>query len=808
MKIDYTKLWIRNLKNALKNERKLNKKTSFLICPPPNLTGRIHVGHLLEFAIIDFKSRISFVLGEKKIFPLIGFDHAGLYAEILSRNYLIENNFECNKNNILHDIIKNRKLFLNYLRDDIRKFGLLYIGKQSFTFDNTSKNIVQQKYNDLLKNKIIFNDLGLVNWDTKLKTAISDLEVEYIKCKKKIYFLKYFMYENEDIFIEVATTRPETIFGDVALVVNPKDSRYFNFHNKYFLIPIIGKKIPLICSNNVDMTFGSGVLKITPCHDKNDFQITKKENINFDKKNLINEHGKIIYGPYKGLDIKIARDKIIDILKPKNLEIESIIPINARTGNDIECLLIDQVYLDINRILNNIKNKIKEIKIYPDNIYNIIDKYIENSSNWCISRNSFYGHKISKNISLINKSFVLDTWFSSALWPFIILEKNKNILKEHDEFYLVVGKDIIFFWVLKMISLYNFYNSKNLFFNKIMCHGLVCDETGNKISKSKNNSFSIDEILNSHIENDAFRMSVLSCSTSSDKIILDNSHIIKSRRNITKLSNINDFILKLIENSNYSNLSKQNLFKKVYYKHLNEISYNIINKIIDILNKFNINESCVNNYVNNVYNLIWDDISNILITVIKKEHNNKNSIINILIIWNIVLRLIHPFQPFSSEKYYKNIFNKQLFFDITKTKKNIKQILNDIKYCLDKKFNKSTFILELKIDHKLAFITSDKNIITGNILNITNIDNVEYSKKVDIILFGKKISIFGVNNFEILCNEIKKYKNECKNLKKIILFTNDENVYKKNLLKNKLKLNKQMLNFLNKINNLNNFIIH
>lgn len=790
----YMKQWLKCFKQSYNKCRRNNKSVQFLICPPPNLTGNLHIGHLLEFSIIDFMSRCSIILNfPKKIYPLLGYDHAGLYAEIIARKNT--NNRKTIKNNIL----QNRKICLENILVDISSFGLLYLGKHAFTLSNISKHIVQDTHSKLIQDNTIFSDFGLINWDVDLQTALSDLEVDYKVEKGKLFYLKYFIKnDKENRFVTVATTRPETIFADIALAVNPNDKRYIQYHNCEFVIPLTNRSIRLICDEYVDINFGTGVLKITPCHDKNDFNIAIKHNLQFKFINLINKFGKLTYGICKGMTVSQARDFISNKLNLQHKTIEHNVPINSRTGNTLEFIISIQSYLDLNKLSHQVNEYLSNntnIEIYPENVNDILKNFIMKSYKWCISRNGNYGHLIHKSHSVLNKPYILDTWFSSSLWPEIIVKTNKDLIKNGDDFSIILGKDIIFFWLLKMLSM-SIHINKHPFFRSILCHGLVCDKSGNKISKSKNNAVPIQEILASETSKDAFRMCILSSNFYADKIIIENSWLEMGKRHCTKITNINIFIKKLCYELKVNPI-------KIYrfnYQHVNILIYFIIEKLYNIVSSVNFKD--IHNYVKKMRDILWNDISSCYLVYLKNIMAPQE-MKHCLILWKMLLNLMHPIQPYITEYCFQDLYSDSLFKNACNQKMEIQKILYSFLKQTNARFSHLCFI------YTINFVKEFTIFILNNVKNISYLPfkTIKITKNNNYKIFKQfSINIIGSPNENILYEQINLFIKEINKLENILKLTPIHNLHKINILtKSKLDLEKgvKFINSIIHVNNLN-----
>lgn len=511
-----------------------------IICPPPNVTGELHLGHALIVAIQNFFVYSYRILGYKS-YILPGFDHGGIGTQVMAmKKFGLEKKdpelFEKIREfaNESKNAISNQMKILD-LQADYRF--------EKYTFDSDHTEFVQDSFIKLYEMGLISKKKAIVNFDTILGTSISDLEVNYEERSTSLFFLQYELVGYNNQYIEVATTRPETIFADCALMVHPEDKRYLNFHAAK--IPIIEKVIPILRDEYVDMNFGTGVLKVTPAHDINDWKLGKKYNL--EPVNIINENGLITEDHFCNMTIIQARKKIIEELQCKSETIIQKFPINRTSGADVEYLLQEQWFLDMEKAAQ--LALVNFPKIEPTKWKENYIAWLKNIEPWCLSRNIIWGHKIpvwynnseykvSKNSpgeNWIQSTETIDTWFSSALWP-LSYKKSFGIYPTD---LLITAYDILFFWVARMIML-SLILDNSLPFKQVYINELIRDSKGRKMSKTKGNVLNPVEIIKKY-NLDTLNFSFLSMISPNTKIKFSEDSLHESRKVITKIKSLYNY---------------------------------------------------------------------------------------------------------------------------------------------------------------------------------------------------------------------------------------------------------------------------
>lgn len=658
----------------------------YIICPPPNLTGTLHLGHLFELFLCDALSIISILFNFKhKMFCIFGFDHAGLYSEILARKI----SSKYNKKNILNTIRRTSKTCYKSIVKIIKKLKINILNtihnnfnhdKCLYTLNKDAITIVHNVYNNLYNQGLIYVDNKVVHYDCTLKTALSDLEVQHNVHKTHMYDILYNSCCNK-YQITISTTRPETMFYDIGIVCHPSVIGNIPFGTK-FKIPLTNKNIPLIIDNSIKTDFGSGFMKLTPCHSINDFYICQKYKHILTMKyvNIIDNSGRIKYWRFFGMHVLEARKHIVSILQNLNLiiktnYIESVDIKNIRNNDHyVDIILTNQLYININKIYNNMK------------LLNTYDKDIEKLTNWCISRSSYYGHIIQNSKLLLKKTMVFDTWFSSSLWPLIVCKYLNISNNECSNFILICGRDITLFWIAKMKCM--IYQYCNLMpYEKIYIHGILCDKHGKKLSKSHNNVSSIEDYIKDDISINSLRIALLSHNARNNNINFDFLTINKYKKYINKIININKIIKKYIllykiKKKNIKLNHLKTIVSKWIIKHLYDLKLDDTFNILDIYR-----------YINILYTLTWNIFANQYIEILK-THCDKYLIIDTIKIWKFLLICHYAILPSIIHKLYFDVFKCNILnfhnYNFKKLFTNVINIIDIIYYFSKLHFNNIT----------------------------------------------------------------------------------------------------------------------
>ena len=672
-----------------------NKKQFSVVIPPPNVTGSLHMGHALNNSIQDLLVRYHRMNNYETLWQP-GTDHAGIATQALVEKKLTSEGI--NKNDIgrekfIEKVWLWKEQYGDIIINQLKKLGCSCDwSRNAFTMDENLSKSVLKVFVELHKKGLIYKAEKLVNWDTVLKTAISDLEVDQREVSSKIYYIQYPIDGSSD-FITIATTRPETMLGDTAIAVNPKDDRFKKLVGKTVTIPIVGRKIKIIEDDYADPELGTGALKITPAHDFNDYEVGQRNNLEII--NIFTEGGKINQNApkdYIGLDRFEARKRIIKELKEKEFFvkeecIKNKVPYGDRSNSIIEPFLTEQWFVDAKKLSVKAKDIVnaKKINFFPANWSKTYFQWMNNIEPWCISRQLWWGHQIpawygpdkkifvaineeeakaqakkhyNKDVDLIRDPDVLDTWFSSGLWPFATLGWPDN--KEYvDKFYptsvLVTGFDIIFFWVARMIMFGMEFLDKEPF-KDIYVHALVKDEKGQKMSKSKGNVINPLDLIEKYSA-DALRFTLLSMASPGTDVKLSEDRVKGYRNFLNKLWNANNFLI--TNNCDFTKIDKiPNLtinINKWIYSELLETK----DKIEKNLKDYRFDEAA-----KNAYQFAWHSYCDWYLELSKtilfsEEEIAKDEVRKVsAYIFKQILILLHPFIPFITEEIWlKNKFD-------------------------------------------------------------------------------------------------------------------------------------------------------
>ena len=705
-----------------------------IMIPPPNVTGTLHMGHAFQVTLMDILCRYHRMLGNKTLWQA-GTDHAGIATQMVVERKLTAQGIsrtDLGREKFIDQVWDWKSQSGDIITKQLRRMGAsLDWESERFTLDEGLSIAVSKVFIDLYEEGLIYKGKRLVNWDPVLQTALSDLEVISSEENGKIWQIKYFLENDSENYLEIATTRPETILGDTAVAVNPLDEKYRRYIGKNVIVPITGKKVPIISDEYVDMEFGTGCLKITPAHDFNDYELAKKHNLEII--NIFDTSARVQceFKEYNNLDRFEARKKILSELQESNnltkiSDHKMVIPRGDRSHSIIEPLMTDQWYVKIKPLAEEAIRcvKEKEIKFVPENWEKTYFEWMNNIQDWCISRQLWWGHRIpawydeEQNIYVgkdeddVRKKYdiksetiltqdedVLDTWFSSSLWPFSTLgwpNETERVKTFYPTSVLITGFDIIFFWVARMIMMGKKFVGE-VPFKEIYVHGLVKDSSGKKMSKSKGNiidpidlidGIKLEDLINKRASDlmqpemaekikkntkkeypegidsygtDALRFTFASLASNGRDINF----------NLKRVEGYRNFCNKLWNAARYVKMQSQDQSYDIESEKFTNEDFWIRNKLSVLIAN---TKDSYKNYrfdyaAKNLYSFVWQDYCNWYIEISKSKLNKKNisEIEKSIIIYNLrdilknILLLLHPIMPFITEEIYHDMYGEEKF---------------------------------------------------------------------------------------------------------------------------------------------------
>ncbi len=679
----WIKFWIEE--GIFKGDTKSKKPKFSLVLPPPNVTGTLHMGHALAFTIPDIIVKRKKMQGYNTMW-LPGTDHAGIATQIVVERKLAEEGLkkeDLGREKFLERVWEWKEKSEKRIKEQLTKLGLsLDWTRYRFTLDEGLSRAVKRVFIELYKKGLIYKGNYMVNWCPRCGTAISDLEVVYEEENGKLYYLKYSVKGEKDKYIVVATTRPETMLGDTAVAVHPEDERYKDFVGKTLILPIVNREIPVISDEIVEKDFGTGAVKVTPAHDPNDFEIGKRHNLPFVK--VINEKGimtKDAGENFEGLTREEAREKVINELEKDELilKIEDYthsVGHCQRCGTIVEPMVSNQWFVKIKPLAEPAIKAVEtgKIKFIPKNWEKTYFEWMYNIRDWCISRQLWWGHQIpvyycqdcgetivseekpetchkcgSKNIR--QEEDVLDTWFSSALWPFSTLgwpEKTEDLKVFYPTDLMATGFDIIFFWVARMIMM-GLEFGKDIPFKEVLINGLIRDEHGQKMSKTKGNVIDPLDMISKYGA-DALRFTLAINAVLGMDISISESRMKGYKAFANKLWNAARFVyMNTRELEDYkADIKIENL--SLPDKWILSTLQKVKREINEALNDYKIFKAA-----DTIYHFVWHQYCDWYIEASKKEirKNNKNTLIILINTLKEIIQLLFPFMPFISEELWE-----------------------------------------------------------------------------------------------------------------------------------------------------------
>ena len=748
-------LWLK--KDAFKSGD-MSKEPFTIVIPPPNVTGNLHIGHAYDCTLQDIIIRYKKMQGFDTLW-LPGMDHAAIATEAKVVAKLKKegiDKYELGREEFLKECHKWSNEHRGNIRNQWAKLGFsLDYSKERFTLDEGLNKAVRKVFVDYYNAGLIYRGERIINWDPVAKTALSNEEVIYKDDKGAFYHIKYYIEGTTD-YLDIATTRPETLFGDTAVAVNPKDERYNHLIGKSVILPIVKKLIPIIGDEHADMEFGTGCVKITPAHDPNDFEVGERHNL--ERILVMNEDATMneLAGKYCGMTREKCREELIKDLEKENLliKIEPMIHSvghSERTDAIVEPYLSKQWFVKMDKLAKMLIDNQKtdnKVNFIPNRYEKILIKgWMEDCHDWCISRQLWWGHRIPiwyKGEEIYcgmtapsgegwqQDNDVLDTWFSSALWPFSTLgwpDETEDFKRYFPTSVIVPGFDIIFFWGARMI-----FQSLNITgkipFKDCIIHGLIRDNQGRKMSKSLGNGIDPLDMIDEYGA-DALRFYLTTSSTLGMDLNFSVEKLKSTWNFINKLWNASRFVLLKLEGFTKEENSEENLNieDKWILTKLNET----IKKVTKTMDKYDFN-----NTGSELYSFIWEDFCDKYIEMSKfsDSYATKNTLLYVL---TSILKMMHPFMPFVTEEIYSNLPVKE------------KELLIFDSY---PKYNKKQVYPEAtkEIDELLEFVTLFRNKKKElNIKNFSVVPNIKNEYLLSLALNMLKLNdkINDKNNYSL-----------------------------------------------------------
>ncbi|MFC0014966.1 MULTISPECIES: valine--tRNA ligase [Allobacillus] len=661
------------------------KEPYTIVIPPPNVTGRLHLGHAWDTTLQDILTRYKRMQGYDVLW-LPGMDHAGIATQSKVEAKLKEegkSRYDLGREKFLEQAWDWKEEYASFIRSQWEKLGLgLDYSKERFTLDDGLSNAVKEVFVSLYEQGLIYRGQYIINWDPSTKTALSDIEVIYQEVQGAFYHMRYPL-KDEDGYIEIATTRPETMLGDTAVAVHPEDDRYKHLIGKKVILPIVGREIEIIGDDYVDMEFGSGAVKITPAHDPNDFEIGNRHNLErvlvMDEGGQMNENA----GKYEGMDRFECRKQIVNDLQQEGVlfNIEDhmhSVGHSERSGAVVEPYLSTQWFVKMGPLAEEavkLQQTEDKVNFVPERFEQTYLHWMENIRDWCISRQLWWGHRIpawyhkeSGELYVGREApedlenweqdeDVLDTWFSSALWPFSTMgwpdESSEDFNRYFPTSTLVTGYDIIFFWVSRMIFQSKHFTDRRPF-KDVLIHGLVRDAEGRKMSKSLGNGVDPMDVIEKYGA-DSLRY-FLSTGSSPGQDLRFHWEKVESTWNFAnKIWNASRFVIMNLEDFTYDDIDfsgEKSVADKWILTRLNET----IEQVTRNIDKYDFGEA--GRYL---YNFIWDDFCDWYIEMAKlplygddekQKITTKSVLIHTL---DAIMKLLHPFMPFITEEIWQHI---------------------------------------------------------------------------------------------------------------------------------------------------------
>lgn len=684
--------WLNKKYFSAKVDKK--KKPFTIVMPPPNITGKLHMGHALDNTLQDILIRFKRMQGFEALW-IPGTDHASISTEVKVINKLKDQGIdkrELGREGFLKATWEWKEEYGNTITSQLKKIGSSCDwDRERFTMDEGCSKAVEEVFVNLYNRGYIYKGSRIINWCPVCQTSISDAEVEHEEQAGHFWHIKYPIVGTDE-FVEIATTRPETLLGDSAVAVHPEDERYQHLIGKKVMLPLVNKEIPVVADTYVDKEFGTGVVKITPAHDPNDFEVGKRHNLpeinvmNDDA--TINERG----GKYAGMDRYEARKAMVADLDALGLLVKvedhtHNVGTHDRCKTTVEPLIKQQWFVKMEELAKPAIEALKngDLEFIPDRFDKTYLHWLENIRDWCISRQLWWGHRIPAyycdkcgeiviakeserptvcpkcgHDHLTQDEDTLDTWFSSALWPFSTLGWPENT-EELDYFYptdvLVTGYDIIFFWVIRMVFS-GYEHMKQVPFHKVLIHGLVRDSEGRKMSKSLGNGIDPLEVIDSYGA-DALRLTLITGNAPGNDMRFYHERVEASRNFANKVWNASRFIMMNIEKAEVSDTIDLSTLTQADKWILSKVK-TLAKDVTDNLDKFELGIA-----VQKIYDFIWEEFCDWYIEMVKPRLYNDEDETKAAVLWTLKtvlinsLKLLHPYMPFVTEEIFCTLQDKE-----------------------------------------------------------------------------------------------------------------------------------------------------
>ena len=806
--------WVNN--GYFKGDKDKSRDPFCIVIPPPNVTGKLHLGHAWNTTLQDIIIRYKRMCGFDALW-LPGMDHAGIATQAKVDKRLREmgiNPRGISRDEWLEQAWSWKDEYATTIHEQWAKLGLsLDYTKERFTLDEGLSKAVRYVFVKLYEKGLIYRGERIINWDPVQMTALSNEEVIYKEDKGAFYHIKYFI-KGTDEYLDVATTRPETLFGDTAVAVNPSDDRYKHLIGKTVILPIVNKEIPIVGDYHADPKFGTGCVKITPAHDPNDYEVGMRHNLprvvvmNLDATMNENAPG------YEGMSREECREKLVEDLKKQDLlisieEMTHNVGHSERSDAVVEPALSKQWFVKMrplaDRVLSNQKNKDTKVNFVPERYEKTMNHWMEITYDWCISRQLWWGHRIPAwykgdevyvgmeaplGDGWVQDEDVLDTWFSSALWPFSTLgwpEDTELLKRYYPNNVLVTGYDIIPFWVNRMtFQGLEFINKRP--FKDCLIHGLIRDKEGRKMSKSLGNGVDPMDVIDEYGA-DSLRFFLTTNTAPGTDLRYDEEKVKSTWNFINKLWNASRYVLMNLEDMKTSGYDYQNLSKAD--KWILTLKNNLIRDVTKNMDSYDFH-----NVGNMLYKFIWEDFCDNYIELSKANMNDTTKSV-LLDVLTTILKLLHPFMPYVTEEIYsmlpfkdsesivistypkydsETVFNEEAE-EISKVIVDLREIRN-LKATNDIKKSDSVMF---STNSDLEYIYKSQLKITDDIVvkeALNDYQSINYkSSLIDITYFFKN----EVNKEELEEN-IKKLKDSIERRKKLLSNENYVNKAPKNIV--------------------------